>query len=51
MFKEDDDETAIKLLLCVNQLNEGVHIKGVDAVIMVRRTSSPTISINSLGVH
>lgn len=37
-FKEDDDETAIKLLLCVNQLNEGVHIKGVDAVIMVRRT-------------
>lgn len=48
-FKEDDDETAIKLLLCVNQLNEGVHIKGVDAVIMVRRTSSPTIFYQQLG--
>lgn len=47
--KEDDDETAIKLLLCVNQLNEGVHIKGVDAVIMVRRTSSPTIFYQQLG--
>lgn len=48
-FKEDDDETSIKLLLCVNQLNEGVHIKGVDAVIMVRRTSSPTIFYQQLG--
>lgn len=34
---------------CVNQLNEGVHIKGVDAVIMVRRTSSPTIFYQQLG--
>lgn len=36
-------------MLCVNQLNEGVHIKGVDAVIMVRRTSSPTIFYQQLG--
>ena len=49
MSDELFDETAIKLLLCVNQLNEGVHIKGVDAVIMVRRTSSPTIFYQQLG--
>lgn len=48
-FKEDNDESAIKLLLCVNQLNEGVHIKNVDAVIMVRRTTSPTIFYQQLG--
>lgn len=42
-------ELLDRRLVYKNQLNEGVHIKGVDAVIMVRRTSSPTIFYQQLG--
>lgn len=39
----------MKLLYCVNQLNEGVHISGINAVVMVRPTQSPVIYKQQLG--
>ena len=40
---------ALKVLYCVNQLNEAVHVKGVDAIVMVRPTKSPTVFYQQLG--
>lgn len=47
-FKEDGSG-ALKVLYCINQLNEGVHIDGIDAVVMVRPTVSPVIYTQQLG--
>lgn len=47
-FKEDDSP-ALKVLYCINQLNEAVHIKGIDAIVMVRPTKSPIIFQQQLG--
>ena len=40
---KDDESDALKVLYCVNQLNEAVHVRGVDAIVMVRPTKSPTV--------
>lgn len=48
MFK-DDDSGALKVLYCINQLNEAVHISGIDAIVMVRPTKSPVIFHQQLG--
>ena len=37
------------VLYSVNLLNEGVHVKDVDAVFMLRMTSSPIIYFQQLG--
>ena len=47
-FKEDDSG-ALKVLYCINQLNEAVHVKGIDAIVMVRPTKSPIIFQQQLG--
>lgn len=47
-FKSDNSD-ALKVLYCVNRLNEGVHVKSVDAVIMVRPTWSPMVFKQQLG--
>lgn len=47
-FKEDESD-ALKVLYCINQLNEAVHIKGIDAIVMVRPTKSPIIFHQQLG--
>lgn len=47
-FKEDSSN-ALKVLYCINQLNEGVHIDGIDGVVMVRPTQSPVIFNQQLG--
>lgn len=44
-----DDSNALKVLYCINQLNEGVHIDGIDAVVMVRPTVSPVVYTQQLG--
>ena len=44
-----DDTDALKVLYCIDQLNEGVHIDGIDAVIMVRPTTSPVVFTQQLG--
>lgn len=47
-FKEDDSP-ALKVLYCINQLNEAVHVKGINAIVMVRPTKSPIIFQQQLG--
>ena len=47
-FQEDDGD-ELKVLYCINQLNEAVHIDGIDAIVMVRPTKSPIIFTQQLG--
>lgn len=48
-FEQDSDEGTLKLLYAVDMLNEGYHVKGLDGVIMMRPTYSPTIYTQQLG--
>jgi superfamily II DNA or RNA helicase len=48
-FKNDGGNTALKLLFCVDMLNEGVHIDGVEGVIMLRATQSANVFYQQLG--
>lgn len=41
--------TGLNLIFAVNILNEGIHIPNVDAVMMLRTTSSKTIYFQQLG--
>ncbi len=45
-FRYDSDPAV---LYCVNILNEGVHVKGVDSIFMLRPTISPIIFFQQLG--
>lgn len=47
-FKEDNSE-HLKLLFCIDMLNEGVHIDDVDGVILLRPTVSPIIYKQQIG--
>ena len=42
-------ENEVSLLFSVNILNEGIHIKDVDGLIFLRKTSSPIIMYQQLG--
>lgn len=46
---ENSNNGSLKLLFCVNMLNEGLHVNDIDGVIMLRPTSSPTIYLQQLG--
>lgn len=48
-FKEDNREDAIKLLFVIDRLNEGIHVKGIDGVIMLRPTTSPIVYLQQMG--
>lgn len=49
-FTQDDDPTAMKLLFCIDMLNEGVHVLGgIDGVIMLRTTESLNVYYQQLG--
>ena len=45
-FRYDNNPAA---LYCINILNEGVHVKGVDSIFMLRPTKSPIIFFQQLG--
>ena len=47
-FKADDSE-RLKLLLCIDMLNEGVHIDDIAGVILFRPTVSPIIYKQQIG--
>lgn len=47
-YKTDESE-HLKLLFCVNMLNEGVHIERVSGVILFRPTVSPIIYKQQIG--
>lgn len=42
-------QIGINVLLCINMLNEGVHIKDLNGVIMLRKTDSPILFLQQLG--
>lgn len=48
-FCNDIDTSALKLLFSVNMLNEGVHVEGIDGVIMLRATQSANVFYQQLG--
>lgn len=47
-FKADDSE-HLKLLFCIDMLNEGVHVEDVSGVILFRPTVSPIIYKQQIG--
>ncbi len=44
-----DDSGHIKLLYCVDMLNEGVHVDNISGVILCRLTVSPTVYKQQIG--
>ncbi len=47
-FKEDKSE-HLKLLYCIDMLNEGVHVEDIDGVILLRPTVSPILYLQQIG--
>ena len=47
-FKQDES-SHLKLLFCIDMLNEGVHVKNVSGVILLRPTVSPIIYKQQIG--
>ena len=47
-FKADESD-HLKLLYCIDMLNEGIHVAGVDGVILFRPTVSPIIYKQQIG--
>ena len=47
-FKADDGD-HLKLLFCIDMLNEGVHVEGISGVILFRPTVSPIIYKQQIG--
>jgi len=46
---EEDNSKSVKLLFAVDMLNEGLHVKNLDGVIMLRDTSSNIVFLQQLG--
>jgi type I site-specific restriction endonuclease len=46
---EHNHDKSLNIMFSVNILNEGVHIKGVNCIIMLRDTESPIIYYQQLG--
>lgn len=48
-FKADNDIKHLKLLYCIDALNEGVHVPDISGVILLRPTISPIIYKQQIG--
>ena len=48
-FKADDKDDHLRLLYCIDALNEGIHVDGVSGVILLRPTVSPIIYKQQIG--
>lgn len=44
-----DESSHLKLLFCIDMLNEGVHVDGIDGVILLRPTVSPILYLQQIG--
>lgn len=44
-----DESSHLKLLFCIDMLNEGVHVEGIDGVILLRPTVSPILYLQQIG--
>lgn len=47
-FKADESD-HLRLLFCIDMLNEGVHVGGIDGVILLRPTISPILYLQQIG--
>ena len=48
LFRNDESE-HLKLLFCIDMLNEGIHVDGVSAVVLCRPTVSPIVYKQQVG--
>ena len=48
-FVDDCDESHLRLLFCIDALNEGIHVDDVSGVILFRPTVSPIIYKQQIG--
>ncbi len=48
-FKADKDTSHLRLLYCIDALNEGIHVDGISGVILLRPTISPIIYKQQIG--
>lgn len=44
-----DDSRHLRLLFCIDMLNEGVHVEKIDGVILLRPTVSPILYLQQIG--
>ncbi|MGN0425405.1 MAG: Helicase associated domain protein [Acetatifactor sp.] len=44
-----DQSDHLKLLFCIDMLNEGVHVADVDGAVLLRPTASPTLYLQQVG--
>lgn len=49
LAKFNSDKKGLSVLLCVDILNEGVHVDDIDGVILLRKTMSPIIYFQQIG--
>ena len=47
-FKADESD-SLRLLFCIDMLNEGVHVDKIDGVILLRPTVSPILYLQQIG--
>lgn len=48
-FKADNDTAHLRLLFCIDALNEGIHVDDIDGVILFRPTISPIVYKQQIG--
>ena len=48
-FKDNRDDSHLRLLFCIDALNEGVHVENVSGVILLRPMVSPIIYKQQIG--
>lgn len=46
---QDNDSDHLKLLLCVNIVNEGIHISNISGAVLFRPTGSPVMFMQQIG--
>lgn len=46
---QTDQSSHLKLLFCIDMLNEGVHVADVDGAVLLRPTASPTLYLQQVG--
>ena len=49
LFKINNSKDSVKLLFSIDMFNEGVHLKNIDGVILLRPTISPIIYYQQIG--
>ncbi|MDK9790632.1 Helicase associated domain protein [Vibrio sp. D431a] len=48
-FESIGNSSDVNIILAVNMLNEGLHVKGLDRAILLRKTISPIIFLQQIG--